>query len=331
MDLKINNVESEKARNKKFAEENNISPEEMEKIYDEIYEKLPESLTGDKRILRALRKTRGTLRQKANATGEEIDGFILMRFRDNDFDPNAWKKVDEFIANNSLEDAIAKKMVNDEGQYLHTSFTTSFSNQHGKVIDKKNARGYAIAIISTEKGTELRWLSIGKFNVWDKIPLCREVTLIVKEGNQAGPLFTDKNVLFLNGTKLSSENAYYSEDDFQGYADLIEDLCGDIAYYTQSEIDAFAQENSSNKWNYIAVPVISVIRIGAPLDDGTVPIEFEVDDGQITGWASKNVFKGLTIEEGIQGILMLNTYLNKEGQPGYRVGGFIPLDDGSGD
>ena len=192
MDLKINNVESEKARNKKFAEENNISPEEMEKIYDEIYEKLPESLTGDKRILRALRKTRGTLRQKANATGEEIDGFILMRFRDNDFDANAWKKVDDFIANNSLEDAIARKMVNDEGQYLHTDFTTSFSNQHGKVIDKKNARGYAIAIISTEKGTELRWLSIGKFNVWDKIPLCREVTLIVKEGNQAGPLFTDK-------------------------------------------------------------------------------------------------------------------------------------------
>lgn len=292
MDLKINNVESEKARNEKFAEEHNISQEEMEEVYNEIYEKLPESLTGDKRVLRALRKTRGTLRQKANAVGTEIDGFILMRFRDNDFDPNAWKKVDDFIAENSLEDAIERKMVNDKGEYLHTSFTTSFSNQHGKVIDKKNARGSAIAIISTEEGTELRWLSIGKFNVWDKIPLCREVTLIVKEGNQAGALFPDKKVLFLNGTKITSENAYYSEDDFQGYADLIEDLCGDIAYYTQSEIDAFAQDNKDNKWNYIAVPVISVVRIGAPLDDGTVPIDFEVDDGQITGWASKNVFRG---------------------------------------
>ena len=326
MDLKINNIESEKARNKKFAEENNISLEEMEEVYNEIYEQLPDSLTGDKRTLRALRKTRGTLRRKANTTGTEIDGFILMRFRDNDFDPNAWEKVDKYISDNSMEDAKKKGMINDKGEYLHTSFTTSFSNQHGKVIDKKNARGTAIAIISTNDGAELRLLSIGKFNVWDKIPLCREVTLIVKEGNQAGAIFSDRNVLFLNGTKLSSENAYYSEDDFQGYADLIEDLCGDIAYYTQDEIDAYAQENASDKWNYIAVPVISVIRIGTPLDDGTVPIDFEVDDGQITAWAGKNVFRGLTIEEGIQGILMLNTYLNKEGQPGYRIGGFIPLD-----
>ena len=54
-------------------------------------------------------------------------------------------------------------------------------------------------------------------------------------------------------------------------------------------------------------------------------IELELDDAQITAWADRDIFRDLTIEEGIQGIAMLNTYVNSEGNVGYRIGGFIPL------
>ena len=150
MILNISTIESEKEKNAKFAEENGISPEEMEEVYQEILDNLPENITGDNRIKRALRKTRGTLKKKANTNGEVIDGFIIMRFRDNDFDANAWSKVDNYVQNHGIDQAKVEGLVNEEGQYIHTAFTTSFSNQHGKVIDKNNVRGTAIAIVTNK-------------------------------------------------------------------------------------------------------------------------------------------------------------------------------------
>lgn len=326
MRLNISTVESERAKNAKFAEENGISQEEMDDVYQEIFENLPEDLTGDNRIKRALRKTRGALKKKVNVQGVELDGFIIMRFRNNDFEANAWNKVDKYVTENDIETAKAKGFVNEKGEYIHSSLTTSFSNQHGKVIDKDNVRGSAIAIVTNKDNeNELRWLNIGKFNVFDKIPLCREVQLIIKEGNQAGPLFPDRNAYFLNGVKLTQANAYYSDEEFQAYGNLIEKLCGDIVYYTKEEIDEYAQANTNNRNNYIAVPVSSVSRLGNAIDNGSVPIEFELDDDQITVWADKDIFRDMTIEEGIQGIAMLNTYVNSEGNAGYRIGGFLPL------
>lgn len=327
MKFNFNDVESEKVKNQKFAEDNGISSEEMEEVYQKIYEELPESLTGEKRELRALRKTRGSLRQRANRTGTELDGFILMRFRDKDFERNAWNKVDNFVQENGIEKAKEQGMVNDDGEYVHTAFSTNFSNQHGRIINKDNVTGQAIGIVVNENDEqELRFFTIGKFNVFDKIPLCREVALIVKEGNQPGPVFPDRKAYFLNGVKLtgSSTNAYYSDEDFDAYVEIIDDLCGDIFYDTKSEIDQYAQEHMNDKFNFIAVATNSVIRLGMPLDDGTVPIELELDDGSITVWAGKNVFKDLTIEEGIAGVALLNTYVNKNNEAGYRIGGFLP-------
>ena len=248
-----------------------------------------------------------------------------MRFRDNDFEKNAWDKVDKYVSEHGIDEAREKGFVNEKDEYIHSSLTTNYSSQKGKVIDKDNVRGSAAAIVTNDKGVnELRWLNIGKFNVYDNIPLCREVQLIIKEGNQKGPLF-DGVAYFLNGVKITQSNAYYSDEEFQAYGNLIEELCGDITYYTKDEIDDFAKSKSSDRNNFIAVPVSSVSRIGNKIDNGSVPIELELDDDQITVWADKNIFKDLTIEEGIQGIAMLNTYVNKENVPGYRIGGFLPL------
>ena len=50
MRLNISTVESEKEKNTKFAQENNISEEEMEQVYLEIFENLPDDITGDNRV-----------------------------------------------------------------------------------------------------------------------------------------------------------------------------------------------------------------------------------------------------------------------------------------
>ena len=326
MKLNISNADTERQKNMKFAEDHDIPQEEMDKVYEEIYEKLPENLTGDKREARALRKTRASFKKRINSTGTKLDGFILMRFRDNDFDAKAWEKVDNYVKENGIEKAKEQGMVDSDDKYVHTAFTTTFSTQHGKVIDKENVRGTAVAIVTNDQGkNELRWLNIGKFNVNDTIPLCREVELVIKEANSPGPLYPDRNAYFLNGVNITQPNTYYSDDDFQAYGDLIESLCGDIAFYTKDEIDDYAEDNKDNRNNFIAVPTQSVLRIGNAFDNGNVPIDLELDDEQITVWAIKNIFKDLSIEEGIQGIALLSTYINKEGVPGYQIGGFIPL------
>ena len=62
------------------------------------------------------------------------------------------------------------------------------------------------------------------------------------------------------------------------------------------------------------------------LDDGTVPVEIELDDEVITTWSSKNIFKDLTIEKGIVGLAFINTSASDD-KVYYRLGGFLPLAD----
>lgn len=324
MKFDFNNIESEREKTQQFAEKNGISEEEIEEIYQEIYEKLPENLTGDKRELRALRKTRGALRKKANVTGTELDGFIIMRFRDKDFERLAWEKTDKYVKENGIEAAQKEGMINDDGKYVHSSLTTQFPDQIGRIINKDNVFGQAVSIVAQDGKQELRFLTIGKYLVSEKIPLCREVSLIVKEGDRAGALFPDRNGYFLNGVKLNgSSNAYYSEEDFDSYTNIIQELCGDIFFNLNEEASQHAQKHANDKFNFIGLVGI-VERIGTPLDDGTVPINLELDDGEITLWTKKNIFKNINIEEGIAGIAFVSTYIKQDGTVGYNLGGFLP-------
>ena len=327
MNFNFNDVDAEKQKTLKFAEDNNISDNELNTVYDKIYNELPDNLSDKAKELRALRKTRGALRKVANSNANFVDAFIFMRFRDNDFNINAWNKVNKYIEDNGIDAAKEQGMVNEEGDYIFTSFTTSFSNQMGKVIDKKNARGTAIGFVDVngDGKAEARYLSIGKFNVWDNIPICREISVNIKESDNAGKMFTDKKQLFLNGAKFDNQSYYYTDEVFQQYINMIEENCGDVFFSLKSDIDDYARANS-NKTHFVAAYSI-VNRIGNVLDDGAVPIELELDDELITVWATKNIFKDLTIEEGIAGVAFIETYVNKEGNVGYRIGGFLPLSE----
>lgn len=326
MNFDMNNVDVERQKTLKFAEDNNISTDEVDTIFDKIYNELPDELSDKAKELRALRKTRGSLRRIANSNANYVDGFVFMRFRDVNYNEYAWKLVDEYVDTHGEQEAMSKGMINEKGEYLHTSYTTQFSNQFGKVIDKKDARGNAIGIIKDDNGIDARFLSIGKFNVWDNMPLCREISLNIKEGTSPGKLFTDKNQVFVNGVRYSNISYYYSNEDFQSYADMIEEVCGDIFFSLKSDIDDYAHANSNNSFNFLAA-ICSVNRIGDMLDTGMVPIELELEDELITAWVEKNIFKDLTIEEGIAGFAFLNTFVKQDDTVAYRIGGFLPLAD----
>ena len=269
MKFEINSAEKERQKTLKFAKDNNISDEEINEVYDKIYSELPDDLSDKAKELRALRKTRGALRRIANSNANYVDSFIFMRFRDNDYNVNAWNKVDKYVKENGEEKAKESGMINEEGEYVHTSFTTQFSNQMGKVIDKKDARGYALGIFQGDEGTDIRFLTIGKFNVWDSIPICREISVSVKDAGNAGKVFPKKNQYYLNGARSTTASRYYSEEDFQSYADMIESGCGDIFFSLKSDIDDFARQNATDTFNYAAIFCI-VNRLGNPSDDGTV-------------------------------------------------------------
>ena len=94
MDFNINNAEAERKKTLKFAEDNGISTDEVEAVYEKIYAELSDDLSENAKELRALRKTRGSLKRIANSSANYIDGFIFMRFRDTNFNEYAWKLVD---------------------------------------------------------------------------------------------------------------------------------------------------------------------------------------------------------------------------------------------
>lgn len=324
MNFVINDAEAERNKTIKFAKDNNIPLEEMEAVYNEIYESLPDDLSDNAKELKALRKTRGSLRRLANSNANYIDAFLFMRFRNSNFNEYAWKLVDEYVDTHGIEEAKEKGMVNDKGEYLHTSYTTQFSEQMGKVIDKKDARGFALGFFKIDDEIEARFATMGKFSVWDKFPLCREISANIKLADKPGKLLTDKNQVFLNGARYTTMSHYYSADDFQTYAGMIEDTCGDVLFSTKAEIDDYALD-TNDPFNFAAT-YATVNRIGDPTDNGNVPIELEIDDDVITVWAEEYIFRDLTIEEGIVGLAMLNTNASDD-TVYYRIGGFLPLSD----
>lgn len=327
MKFNFNDVEAEKQKTLKFAEDNKISENELNRVYDKIFNELPDNLSDKAKELRALRKTRGALRKVANSNANYVDGFIFMRFRDSDFNLNAWKKVDAYVKKNGIDAAIQQQMVNADGDYVFSSYTSNIPDQAGKKIDKDNITGTALGLFKTgeDNAIEVRFLKIGKFNVKDDIPICREISVNIKDAGTVGKMFTNKNQLYVNGVKFENQSYYYTEETFQTYIDIIEKQCGDVFFSSKADIDEHAT-SKGNVANFIAVYSV-VNRIGNIQDDGDVPIELEIDDGLITAWAPKNVFKDLTIEEGIAGVSFIETYVKKDGQVRYRFGGFLPLSE----
>ena len=323
--MKMSSIEKEKSKTEKFAQANDISQDEIEATYQKIFAELPEDMDEDKRTIRALRKTRGTLNRQVQS-GNYQDGFILFRFRNQDYNLYAWNQVDKFIKDNGIEKARELKKVDGEGNYLHTQ-----GFNVGKKIDKEAIFGSAIGVLKDDKENLVpKWISIGQYNIKDTIPLCQEISINIKPGNKPGPLFPTENLVYLNGVRLADNNELYTYDEMETYETIIKDLFGDIIFDDYSELKDYCKDHH-DKNNFACVHAICT-NIGTQNDTSqNIPVTFEIDDDIVTLWVRPEVFEGLFIQETWAGILLVSAYETEDddGNPdiGFNVGGFIPYDD----
>lgn len=322
----MNVIEKEKSMNQKFAEKNGISEDKMETIYEEIFESLPDEMDEDTKTVRALRKVRGTLRRRIQA-GKDVDGVIFFRFRNQDYNLFAWNKVDEFVKENGLEKAQELGKADADGNYLHT---TGFSA--GEIINRDAVYGSAIGVLEDENGkVTSRWISIGQMSIKQKIPLCQELVINVKEGNKPGPIL-EENLVYYNDCTVVEDDPVCDEDSLNNYKNIIKKMFGDIIFNDFAELRDYCDEHLSDKYHFAGTEAICT-NIGVQQDTtSNIPVEFEMGEETVmTLWIKPEVFEGLPIEEGLAGILLVNGYpINKDDGTtdiGFNVGGFIPHED----
>ena len=337
----------------KFAKENNIPLvdiyTEANKYYDENLDKVLEGLESPEDIekakkdlkVRSLVRGRSTFKKKAlkinRLKKDGVSSFILLRFRDQDFSRRAWEKVDEYLEENDISDSLAKEqgLMDDEGNYLYTALTTSFSDQFGKVINKDYVNGAAIGFFEKEENGqskyEARFIRIGYANN-RYVPICRPSIVSITEGNSQAPILSDK-VYFYNDGVEENNDMIVSLQLAKHIGGLCNELLdSDLFVDDYDEVIELAENIIENheKWGYIGVKATcsSVGQFSDPTKD--IPVDFELYDedkiNTITIFVPPKHFEGMSLVEGTTGLLFLvNPYFNKEGEVKFHLGGFMPI------
>lgn len=353
---KQNTIDFQEQVCEKFAKEHGIPLvdiyTEVNKYFDENIDKVTKDLTSEEEVKKAtedlkvksLIRGRSTFKRKAlslkRLRKNGISSFILFRFRDQDFNKSAWEKVDEYIRENNISDEMAKEngLMDNDGNYLFTGLTTSFSDQFGKKIDKDMITGSAIGFFehedNGEKKYEARFVKIG-YAGNKHVPICRPSVVEIKEGDSSGPIFSEKVYFYNNG--IEENNNMIMPLSFANY---ILNLCSSFLdeesfVQTYDEVIDLGESiiEEHEKWGYVAVEATcsSVGQFSDPTKN--IPVEFEIYDeigdiNTITTFVPPKHFEGMSLIEGSSGLLFLvNPYFNKDGEVRFHLGGFMPIGD----
>lgn len=316
----MNKIELEQEKNAKFAEENNISQEEMDTIFKEIYEKMPSDMNEATKTLRSLRKTRGSLKRLVQS-GYRMDGFILMRFRTNSYNNYAWNQVDKYVKEHGLEEAIKKGMAKGEGEYLHTK---GFNK--GKVIDKNYATANAIGIFQDGDKVVPREIGIGTYAMNKVLPVCKEARFTLKEGN-ASKIVQGTKVQYFNNAVVTDDTDAFDDETIDVYLDYVRQFFGDIIFESSADLLQYFESKNFDK-NTFGVIEGECIDIGTSDDPNkNVVVNFEIGDDDADIWFTPIELAGLNIYDGAYGYLFVSAYKKKDGEINYHVGGFLPISE----
>lgn len=321
----------------KNIDENQSIPEEISEIIDKNAKEETER--------RSLIRARSSFKRKAVKNQQikknGIPAFILMRFRDNDFENNAIRRIDEFIEENGEEEAIRHQYIDNEGNYLHSQFTSSSPNQYGKKIDKGKVKGAAVGFFETEKddGTkeyDARYIRSDYMHTTE-VPICQSCVASVKEGNNASALFSNKNTYWINGAIADNDNPIVSLD----FANYIIGLCNKFLdsnrfVDTYNDFISICESQIDNREKISYAGVNATCSSINPLDienpESDVVCEFEIyddDNGEIHSigiYTPFERFRNMALIEGASGILFVSgMYYNKDGEIKYHLGGFLPI------
>lgn len=321
----MNSIDKEIQQNKEFAEKFGIPEEEMEQVYQKLYNSMDNIEDDNVRTLRALRRTRGALRKEAQGS-IRMDGFLLARLPDNSYNEWAWNHVHEYVEENGLDKAKANGLVDEEGNYLHDR---GFNK--GKPIDKTAVWGNAIGLFENNKGKVVaRQLSINNEHLSDLIPICQEATFKVGEAEKNGNIIKDNKLLYFNGVTLSEEPHIFSNEMVAVYKGKIVEVFGDIIF--DNKIDAIQYLEKTNHNNTDFAGVVAVCEeINIPDNDNyNIRLHFTTEDDPIDGFScyiTPGMLKGLNLQEGVEGILFITTTKRKDGSLMIHCAGFLPKEE----
>ena len=320
----MSRIDEERAKTKEFAEKNGISETEIERVFQEVLKNMPAHLSDAQKEIRALRKTRGTLRKSAQ-NGKRVEGFLFMRFPDANYNKYAWDRVQRTIEEEGIDYARSQVMVNEKDEPIHWQ---GFSK--GEKIDHKQVYGSAVGLFAGENGLEARDLSIGSFSMDKVVPMCQECTFIVANNvkDKAGRVITDKPQYYFNNA-MGVEDKIYTQAEADVYLEYLEEHFGDVLFSTYEEAVDFLASNDYSQTAFAGVPVV-VSDIGVGDDPSSnVFLSFEENDSQetIEGWISPMMLKGLNIDEYGVGIVFFNVRQDKDGNLHNHIGGFIPIEE----
>ena len=322
----MSRIDEEREKNRQFAEKNGIPDVEMDRIYKEILAKMPDDLTDAQKEIRALRKTRGTLRKSAQ-NGKRVEGFLFMRFPDNSYNKYAWNRVQKTIEEKGIEEARKLGMVNENDEPIH--WQGQFNK--GKKIDPKEIYGSAVGIFAGENGLEARDLSIGKFSMDKVVPICQECTFVVASNvkDKAGKVIANKPQYYFNNA-LGAEDTIFKEDEAEVYLEYLADYFGDLVFDSYEEAKAFLEQNDYSQTAFAGfrATVSDISVVDDPNQNVLISFEdYEDYEVSIDSWISPMMLKGLNVSDQSYGIVFFNIRKDGEGNLYHHVGGFIPIEE----
>lgn len=341
----------ERSVNEKFAQKNGLSIDEMNQKAQEIYDELDASKfeNDDARWSRAYRRTRGAFRKKARSMANSVDGMIVCRMTNKDFNRNQYDFAMRAMEKNGKDFAISQGLVNDKGQPLY-----KWGNSVGKPILDENGEpgrplvsGRAIGYTFTKnddgdyENIEPRYIIISKQKADSTIPICQsgKIALSIADSKQDG-FFSENNFAYYNDFALSNEcKAPYTYDEIQDILEQWNRAFGDNFSVISSvndlvsfEMDhSYSKDNKDVEFDFCVIPgTIMGITPGGKYSNAIVALEFidydTMETSIINVFLPEPMLKGLHLQEDDQGIVVLQAFEGKE-QTRWHLGGFLHVDD----
>ena len=342
-------VEKEKSKTLKFAEKYGLSKAMVETEIENMYNSLkPDDFASDdERMIRAIRRSRGAFRRKAQQLAKAQEGMIVFRGQDYDWDRRQYNQAMAEEAKNGRDEAIKKGLMNKEGQPIY-----QYGQDKGKVIKSPSANGNAVGyfcVIDNKTKKEViqpKFIAINDRLVEDNIPVCQIGQIAGAKGkssNKDFPYSKDKTVWYKASTIDDDHKAPYSKEELsviltdwdKAFGEKIPKLTSFEELLDYGEEHCRRKSKDEHLYDFCFIPGIisSIDKPETEYENIRVNIEFtdyESDEiHYISVYLPPGHLKGLSMEEGSAGICVLQAYnfTSDVDDPYWHLGGFLNARD----
>ncbi len=358
--MSLDFTEKQERKIKSYCERNSINESDLIERIENKYAELvsngelavdgDEAKTHDLRVARAIRAGQGSFRRFIRNLRNAKTGFLICRHRDVGFDQSQINRAEKYKDDNGMPKAIADGYMDEDGHHLYT-----FGPNKGQPVPKPESYTRITGYVTTEddKGNkfhDLRCFSVGENAIHKTIPMCEHAKISYGAGTKAAKdyPYTEEPLLFYNdGGVINDQAGPYDEDELTDilltWNELFENLhfCSTYKDLTMFQVEHYYDLEAKNKeemFTFCTIPAMCAeIYIDPDYEDKSYQdymvtitmLESNGDMHDLTCWVSRDAMQGLHIEEGLQGIAVMQAYKTKTDDNWVRwhLGGFLPVSD----